>query len=429
MAKESLVHLSRHCIFRETFNSGYAIARNGGDNTDVVVSGGTGSFNGTSSRINYGNKLSLYNIEITINVYIKINTSSTCRILSKEGTSNQRGWALYSLSGRYIAFGDPGGFVKCTTPLPLNKWVNVTITYDNSNSMSGIKIYYDGILKNTSKDGTTNLPFEINSNNLIMGDGSISSSRYSGEIELIELYSKALDSGGVEALHDNSLFLHPDIHELNCLAYYISNPYQKDLVTTFTNNNVSLFKNNLTDVSSFSGSDTSYLDYGDQFDLGKLDLYMSFWIKIHTEQPSNVITGIIGKWRTGSYDKYLLYLVNGKLRTLFMSEGSQFYYDSIQDFRDNQWHFIEFLLDRDANMETFSDGDSLGSINISTQQSYNHQTTNKFFIGAYADGTGLAPLSGYNAKMQFDNFVISNIIPSKKLRARVYNSIKQYFGR
>jgi hypothetical protein len=55
--KESLRSLDNRVIFRETFNSFYDIAKNGGTQTAVTISNGTGSFNGSTSKIIYGNDL------------------------------------------------------------------------------------------------------------------------------------------------------------------------------------------------------------------------------------------------------------------------------------------------------------------------------------------------------------------------------------
>jgi len=54
--KESNRNLDTRCVFRETFNSEYAVANNGGTNTDVSLSNGIGTFNGSTSKILYKSK-------------------------------------------------------------------------------------------------------------------------------------------------------------------------------------------------------------------------------------------------------------------------------------------------------------------------------------------------------------------------------------
>ena len=51
--KEALTSPYNKIVFRETFNSEQAVKNNGGVPTDVTISKGIGSFNGTSSGIVY----------------------------------------------------------------------------------------------------------------------------------------------------------------------------------------------------------------------------------------------------------------------------------------------------------------------------------------------------------------------------------------
>ena len=55
MVKESNYGIRKEPIFRETFNDFNSIAKRGGSATDLSLSYGKGTFDGSSTNIDYGN--------------------------------------------------------------------------------------------------------------------------------------------------------------------------------------------------------------------------------------------------------------------------------------------------------------------------------------------------------------------------------------
>jgi len=209
MAKESLFHLDRRVIFHEGFQSLADIINGGCNPTNIVIQNGIAKFNGTSSKINCGIKLSAK--QGAIRIIAKIDYFSFGYFISQNDKTT---------TGRYIAFGFDSskrfriifndGVVSrsffTTVNYNIDTWYDIVFQSDGSAYkifVNGSEISCSGINAGEWFGDTTK-----NTGNFDIGlfQDTIQSLYYDGDIELIDIYDQALTAEEVQLLYENSLY-------------------------------------------------------------------------------------------------------------------------------------------------------------------------------------------------------------------------------
>ncbi len=148
-------------------------------------------FDGSSDYIDCGVNDILNIEELTVSAWIKtrstIPESSPRAIMSRWNTgSGGRSWLFRVFNGNLMFYVNTGGTTKsCSTPLPLNKWVYVTATFDKKK----IKLYINGNLKSsTSLTGA----IKITDSKFFIGVNDNKTNFFDGILDEARLWNRAL---------------------------------------------------------------------------------------------------------------------------------------------------------------------------------------------------------------------------------------------
>jgi flagellin-like protein len=190
-------------IFRENFENEKNISIVGGVLTNVVLEDETGYFNGSSSRINYGNRFNFNNGIFSIRVVTKGSTDnigSYRGVISKDaGPSGERSFLLQldDTTGNFSfdVWQSNGGRIAAHSGVSVDDEIHDVVGVADG---SKIRIYVDGVEKsNVNYDGTffvSEVPFFI---------GKYSNSYYKGIFYIVEIYDKALSQEEISLLYNN----------------------------------------------------------------------------------------------------------------------------------------------------------------------------------------------------------------------------------
>jgi hypothetical protein len=162
---------------------------------------------GASSLTNFQN-----NAPFSISLWMtKNNTGSFDYLFQKRSSSTSAGWALYTTDTAAVTFllGSTGA-LKYMVSSPDNSysttgWYHVTVTYDGSQNVSGLKMYINGVEKTlTVGDNDCGSPITY-SNNMKIGidDGLSSGAWFQGQIDDVKVFNYTLTTSQVKALYNN----------------------------------------------------------------------------------------------------------------------------------------------------------------------------------------------------------------------------------
>lgn len=140
----------------------------------------------------------------------------------------------------------------------------------------------------------------------------------------------------------------------------------------------------------------SYVDFGDICKVTTNDFSIGVWFRRTTAANG----GLIVKTKAGPTNgRYGFYLDStGTVLTLLAEAGpgTTFQTATLGVAADSQWHLAVGTYDRDGLMRLYYDGRERATADISAGNGNDWTTTFSFFLSAYADSTGAAPLSGYS---------------------------------
>jgi len=180
--KEAPNSPANNLIFRETFNDESSVRKSGGTPTDVSFTNGEGSFNGTSSKINYNLNLNgTYSVRIRCNPtnFTNNNFLFDCRSTNNDGVG-----LIYftsSTGGLVISSGTAYVDGVAGTTIIAGEYVEVVVT---------------GV---TLTQGT-------GANLSLIGSGYTDTNEFLGTIDLVEIYEGTLTPGEVEAMYHDRQF-------------------------------------------------------------------------------------------------------------------------------------------------------------------------------------------------------------------------------
>ena len=177
------------------------------------------NFDGSSDYIDCGVNDILNIEELTASAWIKtrstIAESSPRAIMSRWNTgTGGRSWLFRVLNGNLMLYiKNTGGTTKsCSTPLPLNKWVYVTATFDKKK----IKLYINGTLQNsTSLTGS----IKITNSKFFIGVNDNKTNFFDGILDEARLWNRALTETEIR----NNMNKPLTGNEAGLVAYYQMN--------------------------------------------------------------------------------------------------------------------------------------------------------------------------------------------------------------
>jgi len=298
--KEALTSPYNKIVFRETFNSEQAVRNNGGVPTDVTISKGIGSFNGTSSGIVYPKNF---------------NGTYSIRIRFKEPTS--------FTSAQYLCDFRQGtgvGYVYCSE--------TYIISPGGTKYANGVASNYSIAVKEIVVSGIS-----ITSTELTMGKRTAPGKNYfDGDLELFEIYEGVLTPSEVKNLYRNS-WAKDDIKKDLLLDYDSTNGYITDRTgkNTLTATDVSIKKTGSYYSADFNGT-TSLIDTGSDF-IGTKAVTICGWIKAYSYGKGNY-GRIVDNGR-------LFFLVDGGSHSLrFSSNAASEVISVANSILLRKWYFV-----------------------------------------------------------------------------------------
>ena len=164
-------------------------------------------FNGSSSSIDT-NSASMYSAKskITLSAWVNFsNLNTTNPILSGSGT-----FGFYTLGNGYLYFAptnsgvNSGGYFQISGLFTTNQWVNIIMVFDGtkSNDTDRLKAYIDGNLITLTYPGFVPTSTGTSTSSLLIGESIVQSAFFSGSIDQVRIFDRALDSGEVTALYN-----------------------------------------------------------------------------------------------------------------------------------------------------------------------------------------------------------------------------------
>ena len=167
---------------------------------------GAGVFNGTSTYLTYSSLNSAFggsgnNISVMLWVYTT-NLFDTDHVINYFNSSTNVGWQV-TLAGDGLSNSLQVRIASTTltvaSSVPANSWVHIGFTYDNT--AGGFKLYINGALRTSGGSASMNtngasIGLRIGARNT----GSLAGSYYSGRMDDINIWQRALTAGEVAIL-------------------------------------------------------------------------------------------------------------------------------------------------------------------------------------------------------------------------------------
>jgi hypothetical protein len=168
-------------------------------------------FDGTNDHLNFGNVLNFERTNsFTISAWVRVLSFPTFGVITtKMDSANQRGYFFGYNANRTLAFilrSVASGnriFVNTTaTTLALNTWGHVVVTYDGSSSASGVRFYFDGIVRASTTTENTLTGTIITSQALTVGARpAIPDGFANAQIAEIAIWNRAITAGEKRTLY------------------------------------------------------------------------------------------------------------------------------------------------------------------------------------------------------------------------------------
>lgn len=168
-------------------------------------------FDGVDDYVVISDNSSLHLTNMTLSAWVYddgTDTSNNKMIFDGAQSWNADGYVLYRDGSRFISLNIDGTEVDSTNQLPQNQWVLVTATYDGS----VFKIYLDGTVDNSAVQ-TATIDNQVTDRRIGGQVKSFSqSSRYwSGQLDDVRIYNRALSADEVKALYDGTKGSHINV--------------------------------------------------------------------------------------------------------------------------------------------------------------------------------------------------------------------------
>lgn len=198
-----------------------SVGTNNGTPTAITYApgkvGNAAVFNGTSSFISVpdANNLTFTDgandLPFSLSFPIKFNTKNTSYFFGKDGSATKREW-LVSITGSGLTFylfnADNSARISMYYPtanIPLDTWINVTITYSGNKLDSGVKFYINAVpvLYTVANIGTYT-GMSNTAANLFIGKSEFIAGQLNASISYIAIFNKELNQAEVTNVNDKT---------------------------------------------------------------------------------------------------------------------------------------------------------------------------------------------------------------------------------
>src|SRR3989338_9026057 len=271
---------------------GKAINFDGGD--DYVNAGSAGNFERTNS--------------FTVSLWIKRNPNPTvtAAVVAKEvGSGTFQGWGLLILGGAAndpyrINIANTSGTNNLLVEYPRTNdsgWHHVVFTYNGTSVASGVFLYEDGISKTQTIIADTLSASILTATNFQIGARDGAASLFSGSIDDVRMYNRALSAAEIQALYKSGAqkFTAPPTN-LGLVGYWSMNENTGTIAGDASgNNNRGILTNGPTWVDgkrgkalNFDGSN-DYVGVPDNNLDGMATLSYGAWFKVNVRQYSHIV--------------------------------------------------------------------------------------------------------------------------------------------
>jgi len=352
------------------------LADRSGNGNDGTVSGTTitdtgggkfaGSFDGVDDYIDCGDNsdFNFHDKDFSISIWIK--TDKYSKILQRgQGGGNYFGYYLTAHPSGVADFLTvaPVERVQSTTIITNDVWVHIVATLQSGTG----RMYINGVLENSQ----SGMNPTSTSEHLNLGRNSIGSSFFGGEQDNASVYSRAISSTEVTALHNaGRTATKYAISTNSLLAFYDFQPPDRALSTLWKTWNywdlLAWFPfptNNANDYSENSNNGTvigatydgsgkgyefdgvnDYIDCGDNSMLeGMANLTMVAWAKTDYSGGNNYNI-IFDKWINGGSHATAAYILgmhsNGAFAFILRTTGGVYEGVTPVGYNDGEWHHV-----------------------------------------------------------------------------------------
>ena len=169
--------------------------------TDTYVNGSegyAGSFDG--SRYVTLDDETLYDFERTdafsLLFRLKYNAQNNTTILAKRDSTSDVGYSVFLTTG-LLNFQLEGSSTECAisvddTNIDDEEWHHIVITYDGTSLVSGINVYFDGVLQSKNTVTDTLSQTILNSKELTIGAETDGGAKFTGSIDEVKIFNTEL---------------------------------------------------------------------------------------------------------------------------------------------------------------------------------------------------------------------------------------------
>ena len=325
-------------VFKEVFNDSSETAQNGGTITDVTFSNGKGSFNGSSSTINYNKHLpnGNYSIRAKITTGAIVTGGNQYAIIG--GGTNQ--FYIISTNNKFSHY-DGSGVAQSTTIAQPNTSYDVVFTFDGTN----VKIYVDGNLESTTAQN------RINNELTYVGSYNGSTNYYLGTIDIIEFFNIVLTAEEVSNLYNDKRY--EELNVTPTMQVISEQGVIEDLQgNSITNTDVTVFRDGSIWAMDFNGT-TSELVVTDSsnFDASE-GMTLNCWFK--KDNVTTTTERLIIKQNSSNHS-VILYFYNSDILRGYVADGTNSSALGSIVVTNNEWHMGTLTI-KNGEQKLYLDG-------------------------------------------------------------------------
>ena len=373
---------------------GKAINFDGGD--DYVNAGSAGNFERTNS--------------FTVSLWIKRNPNPTVTeaVVAKEvGSGTFQGWGLLILGGAAndpyrINIANTSGTNNLLVEYPRTNdsgWHHVVFTYNGTSVASGVFLYEDGISKTQTIIADTLSASILTATNFQIGARDGAASLFSGSIDEVRVYNRALSATEIQALYNSGAAKFAPPTDKGLVGYWSMNEGAGTIAGDGSGNgNRGTLTGGPTWVDgkrgkalSFDGSN-DYVNSNFAPNLSATDdISFSFWFKVksatHTADQE-----FIGADSAGDNPQFAIEIDgDGSICTdesvlFFMRDDNSASSDIVCStfvVTDTNWHHVVAIHDVSSNLQIYIDGIFRNSTAVTANSNGSRNFSGyPFFLGA-----------------------------------------------
>ena len=317
---------------------------------------------GDSDDLSFGNGTT--DSPFSVSAWVKMDDATKFRILLKaDNSATENEWGLFTSASDLLFFQlyDSSTSVKISryynTALTSyeGQWIHISATYDGSSSVSGIKLYLNGVRVDDT-NSITGSYVAMHNTTTAVEVGKYTTSYASGNVDEVAIFNTELTSDNITSIYNSGT--PTDLTSLNPIAWYRNgdnSTYKLPQILMPENTN----KDKVSNYSmTFDGVD----DYiGSSFTMPADSTYtISIWIKKNGAPSGN--QGLIGDMNSSGH------VLSGRATIgvrstgyiyVSMGDGSAYWYDDtsydLSAYLDNAWHHIALTIDGTA-LKLYVDG-------------------------------------------------------------------------